>query len=473
MVPILESRSQIVMVDNEQSFELTNLQSVEFDKAFERLHELVDFREANELHPKRSNAVYTSCVVLWMLIYQRLKPDASLESAVKHLIETQPDYLPENKRLREGKLSKSTAAYSQARSDLPLEVIQWFSREVSQAIVAESKVLLDGRSIFLFDGTTIALAPEKELQTAFPPASNQFGEGVWPIALLTVFHELGSGCALLPEIGAMYGDSAVSETELGRNGMAKLPANSIVMTDAGFGIFGVGYEARRYGHDFLLRMKKSNFESLRKKATLQSESINHKTYSLKWTPTPKNRKTQPELPKDASIDVLLHEVQVTEQLTLYLVTSLEHDANTLAELFKHRVQVEFDIRNLKVVLDTENIRAKSVDMFKKELYTSVVAYNLVGQLRRQAAEINNVPPRRMSFKGTWTTFQTFLLRHMHTDPQQWRAAFRKALYYATKDKLPNRPGRKAKREAYRKRSKDQQFQKREKPPSKLNQNDLK
>ena len=128
---------------------------------------------------------------------------------------------------------------------------------------------------------------------------------------------------------------------------------------------------------------------------------------------------------------------------------------------------------MKVVLDTEYIRAKSVDMFKKELYTSVVAYNLVGQFRRQAAEINDVPPRKMSFKRTWTTFQTFLLRHMHTDPQSWREAFRTALFYATKDKLPNRPGRTAKREAYRKRAKDCQFEKRKKPPSKINPNDLK
>ena len=461
------------MVDNRDSIEFTHLQSDEFDNAFELLSGLIDLSHANQLHPKRGNAVYTACVVLWMLIYQRPKPDASLEMAVKHLLKTRPDYLPQNKRLSEGTLSTSTAGYSQARSDLPLEVAEWFAHEVSSAIVALSKPLLQDRKMFLVDGTTIALAPEKELQIAFPPASNQYGEGVWPIALLTVFHELASGCAMLPEIGAMYGPNAVSETELARNGMAKLPAGSIVMTDAGFGVFGVAYEAQRYGHDFLLRMKASNFASIRKKATLVSATRNSQTYSLTWLPTAVNRKTQPGLPDDAAIDVLLHEVTVDEELTLCLVTNLEHDANTLGELYKHRVQVEFDIRNVKVVLDTENIRAKSVDMFKKELYTSVVAYNLVGQFRRQAAEVNDVPPRKMSFKRTWTTFQTFLLGHMHTDPQSWREAFRTALYYATKDKLPNRPGRTAKREAYKKRPKNHQFKKRQKPPSKMNPNDLK
>ena len=89
---------------------------------------------------------------------------------------------------------------------------------------------------------------------------------MWPIALLTVFHELSSGCALRPEIGPMYGERAVSETQLACQGLAKLPPHSIVMGDRGFGIFGVAYEAKRWGRDFLFRMKKSNFESLRRKA---------------------------------------------------------------------------------------------------------------------------------------------------------------------------------------------------------------
>ncbi|MCA9014780.1 MAG: IS4 family transposase, partial [Planctomycetaceae bacterium] len=99
-------------------------QIYEFDRAFEQLKNLVDLREADLLYPKRPHAIYTACVILWMLIYQRLKPDASLEAAVKHLIENQPGYLPENKRLSQGKLSSNSAAYSRARSELPLDVVK-------------------------------------------------------------------------------------------------------------------------------------------------------------------------------------------------------------------------------------------------------------------------------------------------------------------------------------------------------------
>ncbi|MFO1064332.1 MAG: hypothetical protein U0892_10760 [Pirellulales bacterium] len=58
-----------------------------------------------------------------------------------------------------------------------------------------------------------------------------------------------------------------------------------------------------------------------------------------------------------------------------------------------RYDVEFDIRDVKVTLETERIRAKSVDMMMKELLASIIAYNLVVQFRRQAAKIAGVPVR--------------------------------------------------------------------------------
>ena len=460
------------MVDSTQ-FKSPEVQQQDFDRAFELLCDLVDFEEADQLFVQRAHTVFTASVVLWMLVYQRLKPDTSLENTVKHLLETQPQHLPANKRLSEGKLSSSSSSYSVARKRLPLEVVKWLADEVCDGIVSTTEPTWGDRRIFLVDGTTIALAPEKELQDAFPPASNQLGEGTWPIALLTVFHELASGCALLPEVGPMYGAEAISETKLACKGIEKLPSDSIVMGDKGFGIFGVAYETKRWGHDFLFRMKKSNFNSLRKKAELLTESAYHKTYRHCWKPTKGNRDTNPELSEDAAVDVWLHEVEVTDNLTLYLVTTLEDDAWSLSELFEYRYNVEIDIRNFKVVLGAEDIRAKSVDTFLKELYTSVVAYNLTSQFRRVAAKLNNLPPRRMSFKRTWTTFQTFLLRHMHTEPARWREAFERALHYATKDKLPNRPGRTFKREAYRKRPKDAQFEKRRIPASKIRGVELK
>jgi hypothetical protein len=435
-----------------------------FDRAFEQLRQLVDLDWADQRYPVRNNAVYTTSVVLWMLVYQRMNPDNSLEAAVKKLLRSPPDFLPKNKRVEEGTLSTNTSGYSQARSRMPAEAARWFAHQVSQSLIEATLPTWEDRRVFLIDGTTITLAPEEELQQAFPPATNQHGEGVWPVALLTVAHELSSGAALLPEVGPMYGEQAVSETALVGACVRQLPADSVVMADAGFGIFAVAKEIADAGHQFVLRMTRQRFESIRRKAELIEDRGHSRTYAHRWRPTPKERRTHPQLSPDDVLEVRLYEIVINKQLTLLLVTDGCEAAGALADLYEARVHVEIDIRNLKVVLDAENIRAQSVSMFEKELMTSMVSYNLVSQFRAQAAELIGQPPRRMSFKRIWTTFRTFLLSAMHTEPAAWRAQYREALRIAMQDKLPNRPGRSYEREAYPRRSKSSQFKKRKRKP---------
>lgn len=318
--------------------------------------------------------------------------------------------------------------------------------------------------MFLIDGTTITLAPMPALRVKYPPASNQHGEGVWPVALIVVAHELASGAALVPEIGAMYGPDAVSETALIRRSLRAMPPQSVVMADSGFGIFSVAHEAVAAGHSFVLRLTRQRFEAMRRRATRVDGGENWTTSSLRWSPSAKDRKTNPDLPPDATLEVRLHEIVINSELTLYLVTDLPDEVECLADLYQRRVDIETDIRNLKVVLNAETLRARSIDTFEKELLASIVSYNLVVQFRRQAAAQAGLPPRRLSFKRIWTTFHTFLLSALHADPAQWQTRYQKALNIAMKNKLPNRPGRSFPRETYPRRPKSNQFKKRTKNP---------
>ena len=440
---------------------------LEFDKAFAFLRTLVDFAEAERRHPSRDNAVYTTSVILWMLVFQRLNPEVSLEAAVKQLIENPPDFIPDNVRVTEGTLSTNTGAYSQARKRMPTEAARWFAERVSRSLIEVTPPSLGTRRVYTIDGTTITLAPEPELKKWFPPASYQHGVGAFPVALLVVAHELASGAALVPEIGAMYGPQAVSETSLIDQVLAQLPPDSVVMADAGFGIFTVAYAAQQAGHKHVLRLTPVRFEALRRVATLESEDEITKTWTLTCRPTAPVRRSHPELPKNAQLEVRLHAIYIHETLTLYLVSDLPDSAEALADLYERRTDVEIDIRNLKVVLGTETIRAQSREMFLTELLTSHVAYNLVIQFRRQAAALAKLPPRRLSFKRLWTTFRVFLLssliRDPTRDPAHCRERYRLALHHAQRDKLPNRPDRHFAREAYKKRPKHNHFKTR-KPP---------
>ncbi len=63
--------------------------------------------------------------------------------------------------------------------------------------------------------------------------------------MLMVAHELQSGCALPPEIGAMYGENNTSEAKQAREIAKRIPRGSIVLADSGFGIFSVAQGAIR------------------------------------------------------------------------------------------------------------------------------------------------------------------------------------------------------------------------------------
>lgn len=412
-----------------------------------------DLRESTQM-------VYTHGVTLWMLVLQRLGGGQTLNEVVSQILTQDRDLLPDNKRVRENTLSENSAAYARARKRLPLAAILNFSQRVCNYLGERSEPLIDGRRVFILDGTTITLAPTPALQEAYPPAPNQHGTSVWPVAQLMVANDLQSGCALLPQIDPMYGPKNASEAVQARRIVQQLPAHAIVLADSGFGIYSVAHHSLAAGHDFLFRLTKSRFQALRRYAELIDEGPTHKTYHLLWRPSARDRQSNPDLPADAALEVVLHEVDIGTATPLYLVSSLELDGPTAATLYCRRYDVEFDIRDFKVTLDAENIRAHSVEMFQKELYTSVVAYNLVAQFRRQAAKLAQVHPRRLSFKGVWTTLKDRLLLQPSCSYETWLERYAEALYRASEKKHPLRPApRNYPRKAHPRRPKSTKFEK--------------
>ncbi|QDS92763.1 Transposase DDE domain protein [Roseimaritima multifibrata] len=404
--------------------------------------------------------VYSQAATIWLLILQRLRGGASLSQVVSEAVNHQTDLFPDNKRVREGTLGENTSTFSKARTRLPLEAIQRFSRCVCDYLGRTAERAFDDRRVFIIDGTTITLPPTPELKKAFPPSTNQYGESVWPVAMLMVAAEMQSGCILVPKIDPMYGPNNSSEAKQAREIVGELPSNSIVLADSGFGIYGVAYHTRVAKHDFLFRLSMTRYKSYRKKAELVDEGEGYKSYRLKWTPTKKDLKGNPDIPPGTCLDVFIHEVQLEGGTTLAMVSSLEFDATCLAELYRRRYDVEFDIRDAKVTMNTEDIRAKSVDMVMKELMGSVVAYNLVSQLRRSAAKLAKVTPRRLSFSGVWLSFQDHLLRKSCDTFEEWQLAFTSALISASKRKLPVRKEpRNYPRIAHPRRPKTTKFQK--------------
>jgi len=154
-------------------------------------------------------------VVTWLLIYQRLHNNASLNDAVSYFVlEFLAEAWPDCKRCRECRLSVNTGAYSLARSNLPATVLEVTASRVFETLVDAYPPSWRDRRVFILDGTTLSLVATEELTAAFPPGSNQHGPAYWPVMHMVVAHELASGLAASPAYDAMYGPQASFLSEM-------------------------------------------------------------------------------------------------------------------------------------------------------------------------------------------------------------------------------------------------------------------
>lgn len=87
--------------------------------------------------------------------------------------------------------------------------------------------------------------------------------------------------------------------------------------------------------------------------------------------------------------------------SLIVVTTLT-DADTytradIAELYHQRWLVELDLKALKIALRMDVLRCKTPDRVAKEIWTCLLAYNLIRQNMLQAALLADLSPRQLSF----------------------------------------------------------------------------
>jgi hypothetical protein len=390
----------------------------------------------NDLDPRAAQTVYTPWVVTWLLVFQRLNGNATLNDAVSEFIlRFPPEAVPDCKRGREHTISASSGAYSTARSTLDSRVLYWAADNVFNSLSTTYLPSWHDRRAFLLDGTTARLAPTRALRVAYPPATNQHGSSPWPILHLAVAHELASGLAVLPQYGPKYGPHAVSELVLAQGLLARLPDNSIVIADRNFGVFAFAWAAVAAGHDALLRMTQTRFKALLKKARSDGPG----QWEVTWRPSAWDRKAHPELPEGVEVTGWLHEVKVSAKLTLWLFTTLAATGAELARLYHKRQNVETDIRDLKETLVLGEMTSKSVAMVEKELVAAVLAYNLANQVRRLAAQKLGIEPRRLSFAGVWSLVKAFVTSLLQgKTAAEMEEEFARLLRAASQRKVPHR-----------------------------------
>lgn len=394
------------------------------------------------------NRVYNPLVVLWLFVVQRLHGGAPLEAAVLELVHGLPaSFWPQPcKRVRDWKQdgkspSSNTGAYNQARQALPVSVVRESCDRIFESLVTEWEQPssgLTGRA-FLLDGSSVRLAHTRKLCERYPPATNQNGEGHWPLLRILVAHDLHTGLAMRPVWGPMYGPAAVSEQALLEQSLGGLPGGATIIGDRNFGVFSVAYAAMQSQHPFLLRLTTQRAQRLSKEPLRDGIDC-----PVIWRPSRDDRKNHPELPAEAYVSGRLVVLEVRSgndkaPFFLALFTSLQVPQAELLALYGQRWNIETDLRTLKSTLRLDEITCATPDMVEKEIDLGITTYNLVRAAICLASKQSGIPPRGYGFTRVRRIVQAFApLIAAASTAAEAQKLFDQMMRYIQQAKLPRR-----------------------------------
>src|SRR4029079_15487851 len=72
----------------------------------------------------------------------------------------------------------------------------------------------------------------------------------------------------------------------------------------------------------------------------------------------------------------------------------------LAQLYRARWNAELDLRSLKRTLQMDILRCKTPELVRKEIWTHILAYNLIRTILAQAAHKHHLEPSTIRCIGT-------------------------------------------------------------------------
>ena len=109
-----------------------------------------------------------------------------------------------------------------------------------------------------------------------------------------------------------------------------------------------------------------------------------------------------------------------------LLDADRYSQNDLAQLYRARWNAELDLRSLKQTMQMDVLRCKTPELVRKEIWTHILAYNLIRTIIAQAATVHGIEPRSISFKGAVQTLEAF--QPVIAIQGRQDSAFRRMLY---------------------------------------------
>ena len=382
--------------------------------------------------------IYTRSRTFWSMLWQGFNPKASGREVVRQLQALFELYGGPS-------VSEDDGAYCRAKARLPLSEFPKALGATAQAAdkLAPAPTLLRGRAVKVADGSTLTAPDTPKNRKAYPPL--QSPEPNFPMLRVMVLFSLLSGAVL----SLASGDLHTAELPMLYQMFHLLAPNDILLADRGFGNFvllallghfkpGVDFIGRSARHaDGRRRLKRlgaNDWLVVWKKGCNPSQ----------WLP----KLIGLALPRQITVRIVRGSCYVkgfrVRRVTL-VTTLLEaevYPTRDILQTYLRRWRLEMCLDDLKTTLEMQLLRSRTPEMLQKEVYTHLIAHNLLRCTMAQAASEHSVSLERISFKGTLDALRQFaqamsLARSKTKRCQLWA----KLLQTLARDRVPERPGR--------------------------------
>ena len=342
-------------------------------------------------------AIFPPWLTLWGFLGQVLDPDHSCNRALARI---------QAHRAQVGlpPLSPDTGGYCKARQRLPEELFSELCLETGAQLAAQSDAaeLWFGRRVKIVDGSSASMPDTPANQAVYPQPAGQAPGCGFPVVAFVALFCLTTGALLALASGPWF----LNDLSLFYFLRDALVWGDILLADRAFCSYAELALLHQRGIDSVMRLNQARRTDFRR-----GRLLGWRDHVVRW---PKPRQRPPglrerdyrRLPPSLVVRELCYRVDAKGFRTqeILLATTLLDDETyfpeALAELYFLRWDVEIDFRHIKTTMQMEVLRCKSPQMVRKEIWTHLLAYNLIRTLMWDAARSGPARARRLSFKGT-------------------------------------------------------------------------
>ena len=387
--------------------------------------------------------IFSPLITLWVFLGQVLSADHSCRAAVARLLAH---------RLAQGQspCSAETGAYCQARKRLPESFFADVARHTGRSL--DSKVdpqwLWKRRRVYIYDGSTVSMPDTEENQAEYPqPRTQKPGLG-FPLARIAAIFSLACGTVL--DVGiCRYAGKGQSELGLLRTSWNLFVPGDVLLADRLMCAWTEMVMLKQRGVDCVCRLTSHRSADFRR-----GQRLGKGDHVVRWEKPQKprsiDRRTYDALPEF----LLVRECRVRVKQPGFRVKSLiiattlldaeVFTKDDLGNLYLARWHAELDLRSLKETMQMRVLRCKTPELVRKELWTHILAYNLIRTVMAQAASKHGLEPRSISFKGAMQTLEAFqpVIALRGEDDDAYRARLYEQLLKAiARHRVADRPDR--------------------------------